>query len=42
MRIRELLEAGLNLAGIAHVLELEATVSRLEDEMDEMDEQREA
>jgi DNA-binding transcriptional MerR regulator len=42
VRIRELLEAGLNLAGIAHVLELEATVSRLEDEMDELDEQREA
>jgi len=32
VRIRELLEAGLNLAGIAQVLELEATVSRLESE----------
>ena len=32
VRIRELLTAGLNLAGIAHVLELEATVDRLEDE----------
>ena len=32
VRIGELLAAGLNLAGIARVLELEATVDRLEEE----------
>ena len=32
VRIGELLGEGLNLAGIAHVLELEQTVARLRDE----------
>lgn len=32
-RIGELLDAGLNLAGIAHVLELEAHVARLEEDL---------
>jgi MerR family transcriptional regulator/heat shock protein HspR len=32
VRIRELLDAGLNLAGIDRVLELEAEVARLRDE----------
>ena len=31
-RIRDLLAAGLNLAGIARVLELESSVARLQDE----------
>ena len=35
VRIGELLAAGLNLAGIARVLELEATVDRLEEEKGE-------
>ncbi len=33
-RITELLEAGLNLAGIGHVLDLEAETKRLRDELE--------
>ena len=36
-RIRELLDAGLNLAGITHVLALEAEVDRLEEQVAEHD-----
>jgi MerR family transcriptional regulator/heat shock protein HspR len=34
-RIAELTEAGLNLAGVKHVLELEAELSRLRHDLDE-------
>lgn len=37
LRIRELLDAGLNIAGITRVLALEAEVSRLEDRVSELD-----
>ena len=37
-RIRDLLAAGLNLAGIAAVLELEVEVSRLRDEVARLEE----
>jgi MerR family transcriptional regulator/heat shock protein HspR len=37
LRIRELLDAGLNIAGITRVLALEAEVSRLEDRVTELD-----
>ncbi|GAA1145437.1 MerR family transcriptional regulator [Nocardioides aquiterrae] len=35
-RIRQLLAEGLNLAGIARVLDLEETVARLESEVDRL------
>ncbi len=38
-RIKDLLGKGLNLAGIARVLELEAEVSRLRSELDRMKQQ---
>ena len=40
VRIGELLGEGLNLAGIAHVLELEQTVARLRDENSRLNSRR--